>query len=98
MKKIMIVNTSTDYFEGSSKAIGLWLGELVHFYDHFNSKNYQIDLFNINGGSTPIDPVSLKPFMLDSMTKKYYNNESFMGVLSNSQSINEAKPSEYDVI
>ncbi|WP_336832748.1 type 1 glutamine amidotransferase domain-containing protein [Staphylococcus pseudoxylosus] len=98
MKKIMIVNTSTDYFEGSSKATGLWLGELVHFYDYFNSKNYQIDLFNINGGSTPIDPVSLKPFMLDSMTKKYYNNESFMDMLSNSQSINEAKPAEYDVI
>lgn len=98
MKKIMIVNTSTDYFEGSSKATGLWLGELVHFYDYFNSKNYQIDLFNINGGSTPIDPVSLKSFMLDSMTKKYYNNESFMDMLSNSQSINEAKPAEYDVI
>ncbi|MGW7977070.1 type 1 glutamine amidotransferase domain-containing protein [Staphylococcus xylosus] len=98
MKKIMIVNTSTDYFEGSSKATGLWLGELVHFYDYFNSKNYQIDLFNINGGNTPIDPVSLKPIMLDRVTKKYYNNESFMGMLRRSKSIKEANPDEYDVI
>lgn len=31
MKKIMIVNTSADYYEGTRKPTGLWLGELVHF-------------------------------------------------------------------
>lgn len=98
MKKIMIVNTSADYFEGTSKPTGLWLGELVHFYHYFNSKNYQIDLFSINGGNIPIDPVSLNPLMLDRVTKKYYNNENFMGMLRNSKSIKEAQPDKYDVI
>ena len=31
MKKIMIVNTSTDVFEGTEIPTGLWLSELVHF-------------------------------------------------------------------
>lgn len=34
MKRIMIVNTSSDVFEGTQVPTGLWLGELVHFYEH----------------------------------------------------------------
>ncbi|MCD8874027.1 type 1 glutamine amidotransferase domain-containing protein [Mammaliicoccus sciuri] len=98
MKKIMIVNTSADYYEGTRKPAGLWLGELVHFYDYFNTKDYQIDLFNINGGETPIDPVSLNPLMLDNLTKSYYNDHTFMEKLKNSPSISEANPETYDVI
>ncbi|MEX5934926.1 type 1 glutamine amidotransferase domain-containing protein [Mammaliicoccus sciuri] len=98
MKKIMIVNTSADYYEGTRKPTGLWLGELVHFYDYFNSEDYQIDLFNINGGETPIDPVSLNPLMLDKVTKAYYNDHTFMEKLKNSPSISEANPETYDVI
>lgn len=98
MKKIMIVNTSADYYEGTRKPTGLWLGELVHFYDYFNTEDYQIDLFNINGGETPIDPVSLNPLMLDKLTKDYYNDHTFMEKLKNSPSISEANPKVYDVI
>lgn len=98
MKKIMIVNTSVDYYEGTRKPTGLWLGELVHFYDYFNTEDYQIDLFNINGGETPIDPVSLNPLMLDKVTKAYYNDHTFMEKLKNSPSISEVNPEVYDVI
>ncbi|MFI3546508.1 type 1 glutamine amidotransferase domain-containing protein [Mammaliicoccus sciuri] len=98
MKKIMIVNTSAEYYEGTRKPTGLWLGELVHFYDYFNTEDYQIDLFNINGGETPIDPVSLNPLMLDKVTKAYYNDHTFMEKLKNSPSISEANPETYDVI
>lgn len=98
MKKIMIVNTSAEYYEGTRKPTGLWLGELVHFYDYFNTEDYQIDLFNINGGETPIDPVSLNPLMLDKVTKDYYNDHTFMEKLKNSPSISEANPETYDVI
>ena len=98
MKKIMIVNTSTEYYEGTRKPTGLWLGELVHFYDYFNTEDYQIDLFNINGDETPIDPVSLNPLMLDKLTKAYYNDHTFMENLKNSPSISEANPETYDVI
>ena len=77
---------------------GLWLSELVHFYDAFKDTNVDIDLFNITGGNTPIDPVSLSPFMLDNTTKAYYNNEHFMDMLKYSQPISEAQPDKYDAV
>lgn len=98
MKKIMIVNTSSAQFGESDKPTGLWLGELVHFYDYFNTDEYQMDLFNIKDGNTPIDPVSLNIFMLDRVTKKYYKDERFMGLLKNPKSIDYANPKEYDVL
>ena len=98
MEKIMIVNTSSNQFRDSKTSTGLWLGELVHFYDCFNNNNYAIDIFNIKGGDTPIDPVSLNTFMLDRVTKKYYKDQHFMNLLKNAQSIAYANPKEYDVI
>lgn len=98
MKKIMIVNTSTDHFGEFSKPTGLWLGELVHFYDYFNDGNYEIDIFSVKGGETPIDPVSLNAVFLDKVTKRYYDDESFMSKLKHSKSIKEADPTQYDVI
>jgi len=98
MKKIMIVNTSSEYFGISEKPTGLWLGELIHFYDYFNHNEYEIDLFNVDGKNTPIDPVSLNFFMLDSLSKKYFKDESFMRLLKYSEAISEANPGDYDVI
>lgn len=95
----MIVNTSHDQFDGSDKPTGLWLSELVHFYDVFQGDpNFQVDLFNIKGGKTPLDPMSLMPVTLDKLTKSYYENDVFMQRLNNLPSIDEANPSEYDVI
>src|SRR5699024_9426850 len=98
MKKIMIVNTSSEYFGISEKPTGLWLGELIHFYDYFNHNEYEIDLFNVDGKNTPIDPVSLNFFMLDSLSKKYFKDESFMWLLKYSEAISYAYPGDYDVI
>ncbi|MBO1198523.1 type 1 glutamine amidotransferase domain-containing protein [Staphylococcus simiae] len=98
MAKIMIVNTSYDHFEGTTKPTGLWLGELVHFYDHFNNSDHHIDVFSIQGGHTPIDPVSLGRLMLDKVTKQYYQDEQFMKMLAHSRPLSEAVPEQYDVI
>ncbi|PAK69064.1 type 1 glutamine amidotransferase domain-containing protein, partial [Lentilactobacillus parakefiri] len=61
-----------DYFGNTEEPTGLWLSELVHFYDAFKHTNVDIDMFNITGGNTPIDPVSLNPLMFDNTTKAYY--------------------------
>ncbi|EKF6269904.1 type 1 glutamine amidotransferase domain-containing protein [Staphylococcus pseudintermedius] len=99
MKKIMIVNTSYDQFDGFDLPTGLWLSELVHFYDVFqNNPNYQLDIYNINGGETPIDPVSMNKVTLDRLTKKYYEDETFMRKLHDSPSIDEVDVTQYDVI
>ncbi|WP_019166999.1 type 1 glutamine amidotransferase domain-containing protein [Staphylococcus delphini] len=98
MKNMMIVNTSHNQFDGTQKPTGLWLGELVHFYDYFNREGYTIDMFNINGGDTPIDPVSLNKLMLDRATQTYYKDAHFMDLLKNAQPITHANPQMYDAI
>lgn len=98
MNRIMIVNTSTGKFHPYNEKTGLWLSELVHFYDYFNKRGFNIDIFNIDSGKTPIDPLSLKPFILDNLTKKYYNSAVFMKLLNNSKAIEEADFEEYNCI
>ncbi|MFD2830757.1 type 1 glutamine amidotransferase domain-containing protein [Corticicoccus populi] len=98
MKKIMIVNTSATEYTGTGKPTGLWLGELVHFYDVFNNNDFEIDLFSVSGGRIPIDPASISKAMLDKTTQKYYEDETFMEMLSNTREISEADSSLYDVI
>ncbi|GGG98627.1 type 1 glutamine amidotransferase domain-containing protein [Staphylococcus pragensis] len=98
MKKIIIVNTSTDYFGEHEKPTGLWLSELVHFYNELKDEDVILDIFNITGGNTPIDPVSLSPLMLDKTTKSYYKDAEFMNKLKYAQPITEANPEDYDAI
>ena len=98
VKKVLIVNTSTDHFADSDVPTGLWLGELVHFYDLLHQNHVQIDIVNTKGGLTPIDPVSTSRFMLDKLTKKYLNDDTFMTLLKNSPSIKEVTPTDYNAV
>ncbi|WP_114604059.1 type 1 glutamine amidotransferase domain-containing protein [Staphylococcus sp. EZ-P03] len=97
-KKVLIVNTSVDHFENFDVATGLWLGELVHFYDVMHRNHIQMDIVNTKGGATPIDPVSTSKLMLDKLTKQYQNNQAFMQLLETSPSIKTINPKDYDAV
>jgi putative intracellular protease/amidase len=58
---------------------GLWLSELTHFYHLAMENKFEITIASPNGGNTPIDPESLKPILLDKLTKDYSNNDTFGG-------------------
>ncbi|WP_414049724.1 type 1 glutamine amidotransferase domain-containing protein [Macrococcus animalis] len=98
MKKIMVINTNTDHYKGIDEETGLWLSELVHFYDYFTQKKAEIVLFSVKGGKVPVDPFSVSTMMLDYNTKNYMENENFMKLLENTKPINEADTSEYDAV
>ncbi|WP_414052492.1 type 1 glutamine amidotransferase domain-containing protein [Macrococcus animalis] len=98
MKKIMVINTNTDHYKGIDEETGLWLSELVHFYDYFTQKEAEIVLFSVKGGKVPVDPFSVSTMMLDYNTKNYMENENFMKLLENTKPINEADTSEYDAV
>lgn len=38
---------------------------------------------SIRGGKVPIDSESLRPILLDTVTKKYWNDEKFRKILEN---------------
>lgn len=98
MKKIMVINTNTDHYKGIEEKTGLWLSELVHFYDYFTQREAEIVLYSVQGGKVPIDPFSVSTMMLDYNTKNYMENENFMKLLDNTKPISEADTSEYDAV
>ncbi|WP_414053635.1 type 1 glutamine amidotransferase domain-containing protein [Macrococcus equi] len=98
MKKIMIINTNTEYYKGTEEKTGLWLSELVHFYDYFKDKDVDIDLYSVKGGKIPIDPFSVSTLMLDYKTKNYMEDPEFMRLLDTTQSIHDADVYEYDAV
>ena len=64
-------------------ATGLWLSELVHFWDVMEDDGYSFDLISPKGGKTPLEPKSLVFPMIDKATKARYNEPEFMVRLDN---------------
>ncbi|MGV2875198.1 type 1 glutamine amidotransferase domain-containing protein [Macrococcus capreoli] len=98
MKNIMIINTNTDHYKGLDEKTGLWLSELVHFYDFFKDKDVHIDLYSVKGGKVPIDPFSVSTLMLDYNTKNYMEDPEFMKLLDNTLPIHNVDTSKYDAV
>jgi putative intracellular protease/amidase len=56
--KILIV-TNSDLFEKVGYRTGLWLSELVEFWDIAEEAGYKMDIASPSGGKIPLDPESL---------------------------------------
>ncbi|MEE1943974.1 type 1 glutamine amidotransferase domain-containing protein [Pedobacter sp. KR3-3] len=96
--KILIVATNTSKYASGKRATGLWLSELTHIYHAAKAKGYTITIASPKGGLIPIDPESLKSFMLDRMTKMYLNNSQFMELLQRSKSLAQVLNDEFDLV
>lgn len=97
MKKILIVETNVSTYGTTEKPTGLWLGELIHFYDEIAKMNYDVDFVSPSGGYVPIDPVSMK--YADSIDYKWYRNKMFIDkALSNTRKPEEIDPHAYHAI
>lgn len=96
--KILLVATNTSQYASGKLATGLWLSELTHIYHAAIAKGYAMTIASPNGGSIPIDPESLKSFMLDGMTKAYLNDSRFMELLKRSKPLTEVLNDEFDLV
>ncbi len=97
-KKILIIVTNVDSYQGTEKSTGLWFGELVQFYDVFDNLGFVQDIASPMGGKCPIDPRSLKWFYNSGIEYQYKKNPEFMALLNNTTPVDEINPSEYNVI
>lgn len=95
---ILIIVTNIAKYENSNLPTGLWLSELTHFYDSAKKQNYNISIASAKGGKIPIDPESLKPFMLDSISKKYWADSSFKEMLQQTLSFDEVANQMYNCV
>jgi putative intracellular protease/amidase len=96
--KILIVVTSVAKYHNHNIPTGLWLSELTHLYKECVKNNISPIIASPKGGNAPLDPESLKPLVLDKLTKEYYHNPEFMKLLNNTALLNSIEISEFDAI
>lgn len=97
MKKILIVETNISTYGDIDKPTGLWLGELVHFYDEIIQKGYGVDFVSPLGGYIPIDPTSMK--YMNTTDYRWYRNKDFTDrALGNTKKPEDIDPNQYDAI
>jgi len=80
------------------ESTGLWLGELVHFYDLFEKEGFSMDLVSPKGGAVPLDHASLSRWFLDEDSKARYNDPEFRKRLESTMSPVQVQWQRYDCI
>lgn len=98
MKRLLLIVTNVDMYASGRLKTGLWLSELTHIYHSAKEKKWDITIASPKGGNVPIDPESLKPLVLDEISKGYYENQVFMDELNHSKSLEEVKNGAFDCV
>lgn len=97
MKKLLLIVTNVDKY-ASGLPTGLWLSELTHIYHKAKENKWNITIASPKGGHVPIDPENLKPFVLDKLSKDYYEDPLFMEELNHSKNLNEVINESFDAV
>lgn len=98
MKNILLVVTNVGMYESGNLKTGLWLSELTHMYHAAKEKGWHITIASPKGGEVPLDPESLKPLVLDKMSKEYYENPAFMKELNSSEKLEDIENEPFDLV
>ncbi len=96
--KILIIVTGTGSYSNVNLATGLWLSEFTHIYNCARERGYEITIANPKGGNVPIDPESLKPIVLDKMSKEYWDDPGFKEILRHAKSLDVVLEQLFDCI
>lgn len=96
--KILIIVTNVALYESGNLPTGLWLSELTHMYHSAKERGYEVTIASPKGGNIPLDPESLKPMLIDKLSKEYQASEDFMKLLQNTKSLSEVAGQSFDVV
>jgi putative intracellular protease/amidase len=98
MKKILIAVTNWPKYERADRATGLWLGELVHFFNELRHPEIMLDIASPHGGATPIDPASLTRMVTDSDIRAFHADAARMRLLAHTKAAVTLRADDYDAI
>lgn len=96
--KILLVVTGTGMYASGNLKTGLWLSELTHIYHCAEERKYEVTLANPKGGNVPVDPQSLKPIVLDKLSKEYWENPEFRKRLQHAKNLDEVAGQQFDCV
>ncbi|EPF6069899.1 type 1 glutamine amidotransferase domain-containing protein [Acinetobacter nosocomialis] len=96
--KILVVMTNHSAYPSRSDKTGLWLTELIHFYDVALAAGYEMDFVSPLGGEVPLDERSLKSIYLDKSARQHLADPAFMQRLKTTLAPSAINPSQYKAI
>lgn len=96
--KILIVVTGTGFYANRDLPTGLWLSEFTHIYHSAKERGYEITIANPKGGNIPVDPESLKPIIIDKLSKEYWENPVFKEILHHAKPLEDVSGQQFDCI
>lgn len=101
--KILMVASSPSISEQTGWPIGFWAAELTHPLHVFQEAGYEIELASTKGGFLEIDtysnPTDASGYAAhDIITLGFLQKETFSALLTNTKSIIEVNPNDYDGI
>lgn len=70
---ILLIATGTREYASENLPTGLWLNELTHIFHSAKEQGYEITVASPKGGDVPVDPESLKPLLLDEISRNYWD-------------------------
>lgn len=98
IRKLLIVVTGTGMYASGDLETGLWLSELTHIYHSAEKHKYEITIASPKGGNVPVDPESLKPLVLDKLSKEYWEDIDFRKKLQHAKSLEEVFMEQFDCV
>ena len=96
--KILLIVTNVGMYASGKLKTGLWLSELTHIYHAAKEEGFDITIASPQGGNVPVDPESLKPLVLDKLSKEYYENPDFMKLLQHTKSLDDVAGQDFDCV
>ncbi|MET8452142.1 type 1 glutamine amidotransferase domain-containing protein [Streptomyces sp. NPDC005209] len=96
MSKILAVVTNQATYGTNPHQTGLWIAELVHFYDGVRQAGFEVDIVSPAGGHVPLDPRSVKT--ADKGVRGYMNDRAFMSNLDHTSKAADVDPAQYAAI
>src|SRR5438067_252236 len=83
--------------------VGFWASELIHPYDAFTRKGYEVTIASPNGGKVALDaysdPCDASGYSKDdTLSLQYLNKPEFVGLLENTPSVANLKADDFDTI
>lgn len=98
IRKLLIVVTGTGMYASGDLETGLWLSELTHIYHSAEKHKYEVTIASPKGGNVPVDPESLKPLVLDKLSKEYWEDIEFRKKLQHAKSLEEVFTEQFDCV
>ena len=96
MKKILFILTGHSKLGETGKKTGYYLSEVTHPYYELINKDIRIEFATINGGIAPMDPDSND--LTDELNLMFVNDNELFTKLSNTLSIENLNPKNYDAV